>query len=159
MYSHYPVYLRGPSCTWANPGDSDLGPQAAFRSNLCGSCDSRKEFLCSNLPPPPTLFQLCFMRSLHQLARVDLKNISCTVRLSIVTITGWTTHLPCPSPNYLFEPSDLLLQLCLPRPTIVLLESHAAASASSLLCFKFKQLQVLQLLPEVLNQLQQNKGD
>ena len=62
-----------------------------------------------------------------------------------------------PSPAYLLELLDLLLQLRLPRPAVVLLEPHAAAPASSLLSFQFEELQVLELLPEVLDELQ-HKG-
>lgn len=59
-----------------------------------------------------------------------------------------------PSPTYLLELLDLLLQLCLPCPAVVLLEPQAAAPPSPLLSFQFEELQVLELLPEVLNELQ-----
>lgn len=62
-----------------------------------------------------------------------------------------------PSCPYLLELLDLLLQLRLPRPAVVLLEPHAAAPASPLLSFQLEELQVLELLPEVLNELQ-HKG-
>lgn len=62
-----------------------------------------------------------------------------------------------PSCPHLLELLDLLLQLRLPRPAVVLLEPHAAAPASPLLSFQLEELQVLQLLPEVLNELR-HKG-
>lgn len=62
-----------------------------------------------------------------------------------------------PSCPHLLELLDLLLQLRLPRPAVVLLEPHAAAPASPLLSFQLEELQVLELLPEVLNELR-HKG-
>lgn len=67
--------------------------------------------------------------------------------------------LPLPSLAYLLKLLDLLLQLRLSCPAVVLLQPHAAAPASPLLTFQFEELQVLELLPEVLDELQQKEGD
>lgn len=58
------------------------------------------------------------------------------------------------NPKYLLEPPDLLLQFGLPGPVVVFLDAYAAASASALFRLQLEELQVLQLFPEVLNQLQ-----
>lgn len=67
--------------------------------------------------------------------------------------------LSLPSLTHLFKLLDLLLQLRLSCPAVVLLQPHAAAPASPLLTFQFEKLQVLKLLPEVLNELQQKEED
>lgn len=63
----------------------------------------------------------------------------------------------CPAPH-LLQPSDLLLQLALPRAAVVLLQACAAAAAPPLLRLQLEELQVLQLLAQVLDQLGQGGG-
>lgn len=79
---------------------------------------------------------------------------SCVLAVTPCADRAAKTLPPLPSPTYLLELLDLLLQLCLPCPAVVLLEPQAAAPASPLLSFQFEELQVLELLPEVLNELQ-----